>query len=174
VVALLAGRQQPLQLADALVILQEGGLLQSNINRLQKGCYNHQLKEPLEKFREAGLLRQECLDMIWGIDPCERTETVLLLGKADLATKENLDALIPRWSDISNLNGSFRIFLDTKELDQQNFERILHDEVKHDEYRLLRATRKAIKSMTLVAEMGAEHAARKEMVVGDVLPAVKM
>lgn len=174
VVAILTGRQQYSQLADALIILQEGGLLQSNINRLQNSCYNHQLKEPLEKFKEAGLLRQECLDMIWGIDPRERAETVLLLGKAGLATKENLDALRPRLNNIGSLNGSFRIFQDTKELDQQNFERILRDEVKHNEYQLLRATRNALTSMTFVAAMGAEHAARKEMVVSDVLPAVKM
>jgi len=174
-IALLAHRQQPSEIAEVIIMLAEAGLLANNMKKLQESCLNHELKRPLERLKEEGLLRQECLDMIWGRDPGARLETAILLGKAGLINKENCDALGKLGPyDFYSLNKKLELYAANKMLDQTNFGRIVRDEVNLSELRLLGAARNAVLSLGFIANMGKDTAALEGTQENDVKPAVKM
>lgn len=151
-VQLMVNRQVPDDIAAALVILQEADLLRSNLKTLQNCCYNHQLREPLEKFREIGLVKQYCLDLILGLDPNYRAEVVIMLGKAGLATEENCAAIkATSFNNFYQFYGDVKAFFDANVLNQAQFDLILRNEVPHAQRRLLHNAHRALQSLSLLA-----------------------
>lgn len=113
----------PAQIASVIVLLKEVGLLQNNLHKLHASCYNYQLLHPLIELQKSGHLKQETLDLLWGLDPDHRGKTALLLSKAGLLTPHNIAAIQPLFHhsiDLARFNEKLASFGDA--LSQADFD----------------------------------------------------